>query len=615
MKYTPEIIVQQKLKFSVPIYQRLFEWNKDNVHQLLTDFKNAYIDSANQDYYIGMLTATTSNDRMQLVDGQQRFTVLTLLGCVLQTYENNNSIWRDFLLCGEKPRLYFDARRKDNAYLEHIIESREDTSVIVNQKMEDAIDEITEFIEHNEQLKNQLSEFSRYLYQHISFFIAELPSNYHAQDLNKYFERMNSGGKNLEQHEILKVKMLRNLGNDVNAYMQLWNKIADVDTLFFREDDANKLKEQKNSALSITHDTLPSKISELICVKSNDDIRTIEEVEPSSQKPKQENRVDITSRCVLRFPYLLLQTLYYYLSEKGVKIQRIDEFFNPGNLLETFQTYLPFEGEKVDEENLRQFIFLLLRSRIVMDICFIRTSEYGYTLDMGCSEEEKERKNLLMFESFLYVSSSNYTNYRWFGWLMNYMDGKTSVPTPNDLFCYLIKQCDAANPLPEEKNLCYGKDIRYWFWRLDFYLWQHRGKLFLEDSDAKYLKIAENYVFSRNRSIEHIAPQHPKTESMLQWEGDSDTEVMNSFGNLVMISQGLNSALSNSSYEEKIAHVESYFKSVTGSIESLKLLMVCKDYKNGWTKDTIKEHGEKMYLFLKKALNESHGEVEKVVHS
>jgi len=43
---------------------------------------------------------------------------------------------------------------------------------------------------------------------------------------------MNTSGKNLEQHEILKVKLLRCLDGDIDKYMVLWNKISDVDTLF-----------------------------------------------------------------------------------------------------------------------------------------------------------------------------------------------------------------------------------------------------------------------------------------------------------------------------------------------------------------------------------------------
>ena len=69
-----------------------------------------------------------------------------------------------------------------------------------------------------------------------------------------------------------------------------------------------------------------------------------------------------------------------------------------------------------------------------------------------------------------------------------------------------------------------------------------------------------------------------------------------------MISQGLNSSLSNESYEVKAAHVQSFCNgSKSGSIESLKLLVAYKDYPDGWSKDAIKEHGKKMYDLLAKS--------------
>lgn len=114
------------------------------------------------------------------------------------------------------------------------------------------------------------------------------------------------------------------------------------------------------------------------------------------------------------------------------------------------------------------------------------------------------------------------------------------------------------------------------------------------------MKIVEDYVFRRNRSIEHIAPQTPQSNSTMKWDDSEEDETLrDSFGNLVMISQGLNSSLSNESYEVKTAHVRSYCNgSKSGSIESLKLLMVYKDYPNGWTKEAIEEHGKKMYEML-----------------
>ena len=69
-----------------------------------------------------------------------------------------------------------------------------------------------------------------------------------------------------------------------------------------------------------------------------------------------------------------------------------------------------------------------------------------------------------------------------------------------------------------------------------------------------------------------------------------------------MISQGLNSALRNSSYKIKKAHVESYYDGTkSGSIESLNLLLVHQRYPTKWDKEAIKEHGEEMYKLLRKS--------------
>ena len=89
MKYTPYKIIEENLFYSIPIYQRLFEWDTDNIVTLLEDLKKEYESTnGNGDYYIGMLTSTKDNE---LVDGQQRFTVMMLLACVLQDY---NEQWQ-----------------------------------------------------------------------------------------------------------------------------------------------------------------------------------------------------------------------------------------------------------------------------------------------------------------------------------------------------------------------------------------------------------------------------------------------------------------------------------------------------------------------------------------
>ena len=620
MKYTPCTI--NDAEYSIPLYQRLFEWGSENVAQLLDDLQSAFekyihasssiisgIDPTEWDYYIGMLTSTVadkSGEKLYLVDGQQRFTVMTLIGCVMQSYARES--WRKFLLYREKPRLSFISRKSDELYLIKLINQEFDyEGELVNYNMREAIKTVRDYMD---KYKGDKEAFAKYIYNHLSFFISELPEKYGVQDLNKYFERMNSSGKNLEHHEILKVKILSKLDGNVSLYMQLWNKIADVDTILLRKKDYQKESEaeynyRKNKVLMSSLadiEACPELINNLKD-EDNKDARPIKSIGIREKKPQDLNNNHFNgSRSILRFPQLLLQTLFLYLrNKKGDEFSpRLDDFFNQNKLLETFQKHLPFEGVGVNKECLKEFFEHLLHCRVAMDVCFVRSLEYGYSLDMNLPEDNKELKELMMFESFLYVSSTNLTYYRWFGCLMTYVLNNQRIPKAKELFLELKKQTDSLNKLPEYSKLNFGEEIRYWFWRLDFYIWQHRYELFETEEDAAYLDIVENYVFIRNRSIEHIAPQHPKTESKLQWsESEVDEKLLNSFGNLVMISQSLNSALSNSSYEEKKAHVESYFNSINGTIESLKLLMVYKDFSTCWSKDNIPLHGEKMYSFLK----------------
>ena len=88
--FTPYTISQESaLFFSIPLYQRLFEWGEEQITQLLDDLYSSYNRDKNQPYYIGMLTAKETGKNKELIDGQQRFTVMFLLGIHFG--------WKDFL--------------------------------------------------------------------------------------------------------------------------------------------------------------------------------------------------------------------------------------------------------------------------------------------------------------------------------------------------------------------------------------------------------------------------------------------------------------------------------------------------------------------------------------
>lgn len=600
MKCTPCKIVEQKDFFSIPIYQRLFEWDNDNIVTLLDDLNKSFsLSNGNDDYYVGMLTSTIDKE---LVDGQQRFTVIMLMGCVFQNYDER---WKEFLL-DDIVRLHFSSRPLDDAYMRSLIDNAPlDNALIVNKKMQNAIKTIQQYMGNGDKVKNPTA-FAAYVFEHLCFFVTELPKGYSPSDLNKYFERMNTTGRNLEQHEILKVKLLSNFTDDVDKYMSIWNKLADVDTLLIRKreyESEDALRQRKQTAFLMNiEDILNSNVINGLASEDLTDGNTIMSIPLSEDKPKSERESNSESHCALTFPYLLLQVLYRYV---GGKIEgNIDDFFKPSNLLDTFSKHLPYDASKANAENIRSFMDLLLKGRLALDICFIRPSEFGYILDMNQNDDSEELKTLMMYQSMLFVSSSNYTNYRWFGWLMDGLEfNKYQILTAKDFFNH-FKSCDEKlnHTIPEYDKLSFNNDVRYWFWKLDFYIWQHRKELFKDSPEA--LTVAENYIFRRNRSIEHIAPQTPQSNSMMKWDDTpEDAKLRDSFGNLVMISQGLNSVLSNESYEVKTAHVQSFYNGAkSGSVESLKLLTVHQKYSK-WDRETIKEHGENMYEMLKKLYN------------
>ena len=80
-RYTPQLIVENKdyLCFNIPLYQRLFAWGESQVYGLLYDMKEHFSKTGKEEpYYLGMLSCIARGNVYDLIDGQQRFTVMNL---------------------------------------------------------------------------------------------------------------------------------------------------------------------------------------------------------------------------------------------------------------------------------------------------------------------------------------------------------------------------------------------------------------------------------------------------------------------------------------------------------------------------------------------------------
>ena len=609
---TPAIIAaENKDKFyTIPIYQRLFEWDDEKIEQMLNDLCSTFEKNCNKPYYIGMLTSTEDDN---LVDGQQRFTVMTLMGIVLRDYDSK---WDGFLRFNNETRLRFAARDDDNAYLEKKIDRIDIDKEYCNKKMELGIQAIKHWLDNkkNESNNFDIKKFSEYVFENTTFFVSPLPKTYQGKDLNKYFESMNSTGRNLESHEIQKIDCLRGLDNISKLTKEdatrIWNVVSQMDTAIIRKKSNNSKTEELpvhdryesalgymaerklNSACNLLNDFNDS--------KGEDNSDTIGFIEPSDKKPERHIRLG-SYHGMLSFSEFLLQVLFIQLNAND-NIS-VNDFFDVHKLLDTFKNHT----KKWNSDDWAKYFFYLLKYRLLLDYYVIRIpneEDASFNLEFSddAADNNSDKKKLQQYQSMLYAGSSSKSFYLWLNPYLVYLNKlwekkieKKIEITCLDLLNFLKEEDNNRHPLYKSiSELNYKTSPIYWFRRLDYYLWEKNCNS-KNDCDSSLI---DKFRFRRGgRSIEHLYPQNENKQGE-SWEEEN----IHRFGNLALISSSFNSTQSNDPVGVKFARVEAQIK--RGQLESIKLYKMYNLYeKNGknWDGVLIEQHEEEMDKILEES--------------
>ena len=617
---TPELVCRKysNKRYQIPIYQRLFEWDQEKIEQLLNDLYISYKKDETEPYYVGMLTSTIDGEDLaegnNLVDGQQRFTVMTLIGLVMRTYCKE---WEDFIkISSEQTRLFFAARPDDQAYLEYkILNKGERAEIIVNKKMERGEEYIKAWLDSKDEETQE--KFSQFVFQKLTFFISELPKNYKGRDLNKYFESMNSTGRNLENHEIQKIKSLSKINVDLlkkEVATKIWNVVSQMDKQLIR------IKKNKNEAEDVkeVHDRFEkaieacylediSEVLGLLNAYSKDSDETMSDagdndslilnIPMSNKKPEKHLRSG-SYHGMLSFSEFLLQVLYIqlgYSNNNDLDDLTINDFFDVQQLLKTFSDYT----EKWNDSNWVLYFRNLLKYRLLFDYYVIRipNEEDGpFKLEFSDSNENNSNEKLRQYQAMLYAGSSSKSFYLWLNPFLSELEKwyrNNQKPSSKELVKYLKENDNNRHkPMPSVDEFSYTKSPLYWFRRLDYYLWEDN----LKNHDERF-DLINAFRFRRGgRSIEHL---HPQDDSKFKQDEQWDKEEKDRFGNLCLISSSFNSTQSNDSLGVKIARVEDQIKKK--QLESIKLYVMYKAYlanNSNWSKIIMEEHEKHMYQIL-----------------
>ena len=591
-KYTPKDIVEQK--FSIPLYQRLFFFFSREVKKLLYDLKEHFesnrFRNEHNPYYLGMLTTIERDGYIDLIDGQQRFTVLMLLAISFKKIPE----WNCFLNNGKRLKLV--ARTEDEEYLSKLAtQDKEKGSEYKyeNVYMKNALECIREFLEVEFSEKQSRVEYALNIYNYLAFFISELPPHYikEATSLNKYFEVLNSTGKGLEQHEILKVELLKNQ-SETDKLVRIWNAVSQMEKPIIPKSDeiSNRdYAELYKWALYYCREGNFEEALQYITEIGNDALEEANTIDVIAVKKLEKSKtvyVNERQDSIITFPEFLLLTL-----DMTLKCDGKDSFYQKDKLIERF--------EKNKVTDVKAFYNNLLYYRLLLDYYVVRrdVSNGQSRFIINFRDDEREnRERLRQYLSMLTVSTEFYI------WLKPYMEQL--------LLQDWLRAGDILRVLKEQDNLRrkkgeypqklriekYPHIDRYWFWRLDYYLWERR-KEFFNDDDRK---IVDEYVFRTNRSIEHL---HPQDET---YNDSWDNDITNGFGNLAMISQSFNSIQSNDNIRVKFARIQEQLDNK--SLQSLKLLFMYRkanEDHSKWTEELAKENLDTMCTILEKSFGSS----------
>ncbi len=562
---TPEKIVNNKQVFNIPIYQRLFVWEEAQINLLLNDLYSSYESSKNIPYYIGIITVVKNKDKWDVVDGQQRLTFLSLFGassCSL----NRDSKWKVFLYVDthtqpEKLRIDYMGRPEDREDLENLADGN--FTKIRNRNFSI----FRECVEKFKEDKKDWKDFAEYVYSNTSFLISELPENYAPEDLNLFFEKMNATGRQLTAVEQIK-------GKYFPAYAAAFDACLNFEKAFEDPSDTNPSGE-------------PPSLLKILCDGE------------TKVTPEAPNKIfdEAGTRSILSPEVFLLHCLEIAKNSPSGEQQssEIEIPHDERKILETFKAFVGNENGKLPPNTLLDTM-KEYRKWLDANIIYLKASsdgswEYSFRKDENADKEDEDldKKKMKQFQSMLYVSSSNYQE-----WVL---EAYRSQASGSITLKELQKMDNNRHPCPQSAEMTYQSVDRYWFWKLDYLLWERiidNNPIDGYDLKEDEKTAIRNYKFRRNRSIEHL---HPQTDGGIkEWDG-----AKHHFGNLAMISSSFNSFQQNDSVGVKFARLQET-QIPNKNLESIKLLLMFKfaeGKEEKWTIDNANKHGEAMCELLK----------------
>ncbi|ADV50871.1 protein of unknown function DUF262 [Cellulophaga algicola DSM 14237] len=573
--------------YVVPLYQRNYAWADDEIHLLLRDIYENYSKNPKGFYFIGTLVVLKrKNGDFEVIDGQQRLTTLSLIAKKLDSSLHTS-------------KLQYDSRPEVESFLSTYYQRGEVATTTTNHLVSH-FNEAIEYIETvdlkvkepNETLRfidflkeDGITGFKEYFFNQVQLVKVEIPSDI---DVAHYFEVMNNRGEQLEEHEIVKARLLDKIKDNKSGtaqFAKIWDACSQMNKpiqRLFKKDRAHFFGENFNSYHfkadeDINEDDYKDTFLSIHQILSGASILDIEESKDVDKKEDFEAIID--------FPNFLMHVLKLYFSE--VK----DIPLNGDELLKRF------EGLE-DEIDALKFINKLLFYRVVFDRFIVTVIEDEKSEDntkwvlqkpkMYYYEKKKTKKlqyentfkdlqeSIIKCLSMLQVTfrTKKYKNYlqeilSWFGDAEDLeIESKEFLKKLNTLVINTFNENRNYDEVVKEPHYNKGTSTPHFLFNfIDYLYWT--------ENQSNY-----SFEFKYRNSVEHHLPQ--------SYRNESNIDVLDCLGNLCLVSKSGNSKMNDESPKGKADETGKYYKE---SLPAKQLIMYKEtNQKHKWERGEILKH-------------------------
>lgn len=534
LKMIPVSKIFSDVHYEVPIYQRNYAWDSDQIEQLIEDIR-----STKNDYFLGNLIVNQKeNNVYEVIDGQQRLTTLFLLERYLGIAFANDA-------------LRFEARDKANRTLATLPNTNQLTDELQSSEIKEGYKIIDDYFEKTG-LKAEKEKIIKRL-EKVNLIRVQVPAKI---DLNHYFEIMNTRGEQLELHEIAKANILAKISSPEAKKIasDIWEYCSNMDSYI----QMNYPKDKRDQIFSKDWSSLSEQIvdfdSLIGCYQNetvNEEIFTLEEILsgkglPKNQSVSNDNTENERFESIISFPNFLLQV------NEAISRSNADD----DSSLDDKNFLINLQNNWADELSAKHFLFMLLKARVIFDKYVLKREfardykEIGkwslqklekyrdangdkpkYIGTFGGDEDNRNRQ-IRTLQSALRITYTSPKTMHWISLVLSSYFNDENADVLEILENYAQSKVDATG-YKDASGFGFERIV---FTYLDYLIYRDG---YSYNGQEIIRPLSSDWQFQFRSSIEHFYPQHPTELS--PW-ADAD---LNCFGNLALITVSGNSTFNN----------------------------------------------------------------------